>query len=115
MKTRKAILVLLTVCCLTAFFSIAANAALDWYKCTVDQVGPYGIIEGTSGAQIYLTHDDPDPAWDGSKKFYISPSRGKDYLQTGIAALVANPAKEVKVYADPDLANPLVRGLLIQK
>ena len=39
MKTRKAVVVLLTVCCLATFFTLQAHAAGP-YICTVDEVGP---------------------------------------------------------------------------
>jgi hypothetical protein len=114
MKTRKAVLVLLTVFCLATFFSLQANAAGP-YICTVDEVGPYDTIEGVSGSQIYLTDTNTAaPGWAGSKKFLISPNRGKEFLATALTA-VAN-GKQVKVYANPAtrLTVPIV-GIFIEK
>lgn len=114
MKTKKAILCLLTLCCLAALFSLPASADPHWYECIVDKVGPYGIVQGSSGGWIYLTHNDPDPEWDGSKKFIISASRAKEYLDIGSKALLPVQPKLVEVYADPNAATPLVKGLLLK-
>jgi hypothetical protein len=113
MKIRKAIL-LLTLISLAVLVSGQADAGPEWYECIVDKVGPYGIIEGTSGSWIYLTHNDPDPAWDGSKKFIIHSSRGKEYLDIGSKAMLAFPPKLVEAYVDPEASNPLVKGLLLK-
>jgi len=112
MNTRKTILFLLTLCCLAALFAMPASAGTDWYECIVDKVGPYGITSGVSGGQIYLTS--VDGTWDGSKKFIISASRAKEYLDIGSKALLPIQPKLVEVYADPDASTPLVKGLLLK-
>lgn len=112
MKTRKAIFVLFMVGCMAAFSALAANADADWVTCTVDQVGPTGTTEGTSGSRIFLTAVDPADAWVGSKQCRISPDRGKEFLAAALTA-VSN-GKQVKVSVNPALASPTIGAIYVQ-
>lgn len=113
MRTAKTVFFQLTFICLAALFSLEAKAAWNWHPAAVDRVGPVGLVEGVSGSSIYLTSTSSRPRWAGSKEFTISPSRGKEYLQTGTDALISN--RQVIIYTDPDLENPLIKGMLIHK
>lgn len=97
--------------CLAAFSAMAAHAA--WVICTVDQVGPNGTNEATSGSRVFLTAVDPADAWVGSKECKISPNRGKEFLATALTAL--SSGKQVKVSVNPALASPTVGAIYVQK
>ncbi len=112
MKAKKAISLLAAAFCLLALFAVNADAALSWVTCTVDQAGPYGLVEGTSGSRVYLT-DVSGAAWAGSKQCVLSPNRGKEYLAAALTAL-AN-SKQVRVYLNPALATPTINGFYVQK
>jgi hypothetical protein len=113
MKTRKAIIVLLVVGCLTALSSLEAAAV--WLTCTVDQAGP----NGTDITDVYLTDTAATPEWGGaSKKCRISstlaPTRGKEFLAVALTAL-AN-GKPVKVLiGNPAATIPAITAMYIQK
>jgi hypothetical protein len=111
MKPRKAILILFMVGCLMPLFSMQATAAWEWVTCNVDQVGPYLLTEGVNGSHIYLTDTAEPPAWEGSKKMFISPSRGKEYLAVALTALASG--KRVKVYIVPSATFPTINGIYV--
>ena len=112
MKTRKALFVLFMVGCLLAGFVMEA-AAISWYTCTIDKVGPYLLDELTNGSHIYLTHDDASPAWQGSKKHLISPNRGKEYLAAALSAFASG--YRVEVYINVAAGLPTIYGLYVKK
>ena len=111
MKTRKAIVVLAMVGCLAAFSAVAAQA--DWVTCMVDQVGPFGTNETTSGSRFFLTVVDPPGAWAGNKECKISPNRGKEFLAAALTAL--SSGKQVRVSLNPALASPTISSIYVQK
>lgn len=111
MKTGKAVFVLLLLGCMAAFSPTAAQA--EWVTCMVDQVGPLGTDEATSGSRIYLTAVDPPGAWEGSKQCKISPNRGKEFLAAALAAV--SSGKLVKVSINPELASPTIGAIYVQK
>jgi hypothetical protein len=115
MKTRKAIFVLLMVGCLAAFSAMAANAAISWVICTIDQVGPSGTTEATSGSRIFLTAVTPANAWVGSKECRIYPSanRGNEFLATALTAV--SSGQKVKVSVNPAVSLPYLGAIYIQK
>ena len=110
MKNRKLILVLGAVCCLAVFLPLQVQSA-TWYPAGVVAVGPYGLTEGTSGTDIYLTSYSDPPAWQGSKKFKISPDRSKEFLAVALAALMNQ--KQVSVYCTLGAGVPKITGIYV--
>jgi len=108
-KTKKVILVLLMFGCLGTFSAVAAQA--DWVISTIDQVGPYGINETTSGSRIFLTAVNPADAWPGSKECKIGVSRGKEFLAAALTALASG--KQVRVSLNPALASPTISAIYV--
>jgi len=89
-----------------------ANAAMDWYVCSVEQAGP----AGTGDAVHIMLSDTADPPAFSDLWFQAPDGRQKEHLAVALTAMSLDMKVNVRVDPDePELSERIIKRIFLLK